>query len=308
MSWPRWLPNPWLTIVALTWGINFSIIKLAYRDFSPEAVALLRFVAMLPLLWLIALAARQLKKVEKGDWPRLLWLGFLASGVYMILFLEGMERASPAQGAIAIATAPIFMALFSILRGQDSFRWSLVWGSALAFGGVVLASPWQKTATGSPMGTVLVVIAAVVWAWSAVGMKTIMEKYPALSAITLSLPGAGLALVPYGLGDVTRLDWPAVTGVGWFAMIYFTVIAGALGFTLYYKGLSEVGPARTGLVQYVIPPIAAIGAYFILRDPMIWRQWAGLALALSGVLVGSGQLQALRRGGPGKKSETMDAA
>lgn len=287
-SWPRNLPHPALIFVVVAWGLNFSIIKLVYHDFTPPAVAVLRILLMAPVLVAWCWFSGTPLKADRADVFKLWLAGAVSSGIYIILFMEGMKLSGAAQGAVMLATAPIFTGFFSILLKQDEFRWNLVWGSMIAFVGVGIVK-YEELVThpGSLMGGVLVLLSAIVWSVGVVMMKPLVARIPPLAAMTISIPGAIFVLIPYGIVAVWNTKWAAVTWVGWFSLIYLIVIAGAGAFVAYYKSLQDIGPARTGMVQYVIPPMAAFGAWMILGSPVSLWQIVGLAVALVGVYFGS---------------------
>ncbi len=278
--------NPYMLFVVLAWGANFSMIKLTLEDFASPATALLRYLWMLPVLVIACRIMGISLKVTRDQLKRLLFAGFIASGVYMIFFLQGMETASPAQGAIALATAPIFISLFAILLKQESFRWGLLAGLVIAFAGVILvALGGGAAAGGSTMGTAIVLCGAVVWAWSVVLMKPLVETIHPFAAMTISAFGAAFALVPYGGYSLMQTDWASVTPKGWGGMAYLAFVAGAMAFSAYYKALQDLGPARTGMIQYLIPPTAAVLSWFIMGEPVSLLRWIGLVVVLAGVYV-----------------------
>jgi drug/metabolite transporter (DMT)-like permease len=272
--------------VVLAWGLNFSVIKLAYQDFSPATVALLRFCGMLPVLILVAKIAGSNLVWPKDDWLKILWVGFLNSGLYMVLFLAGMQGTGATQGAIALATAPVWMSVFAVVFRQESFRWNLILGAILAFAGVALVILGGPVAnfSGKPLGTLLVLASALVWAYSVIVMKPLVSRYGALTIFTLSLPGALLALIPYGIwARVWETDWSAVTPTGWGALAYLILVAGVAAFLAYYKGLADVGAVQTSLTQFFIPPTAAFFSWLILKQNLSFLQFAGLFVLIAGV-------------------------
>lgn len=287
--WPKSFPHPALVFVVLAWGFNFAVIKIAYHDFSPPALALIRFLGMWPVLlgatWLLGGTFRY---PAGPDRTRIIWAGFLASGLYMVLFLEGMQRSGAAQGAITLATAPIFIGLFGVLAKQEPFRWQLLIGSLTAFVGVaIVVLAGNGKVEGTLLGTLLVLASAVVWAWSVIVMRPLLTDAAPVSVLTLSFPGAAIALIPYGGLAVWRTDWSKVSGAGWLALAYLVLVAGVLAFIAYYRGIAEVGPNRTSMTQFFIPPTAAVGAWILLGQPITLGQAFGLAVVILGVYVGS---------------------
>lgn len=275
------LPNPALTVTVVTWGFNFVAIKLAYRDVAPPAVSIVRFLAMLPLLAALTLLAGDSLRYPKGQVLRYLWAGFLFGGVYMVLFLEGMRQASPAEGSIALATIPIWTTMIAAFRGQETLSPRLVAGVGLGFIGVavVIAGGPHGLSIGS-LGTAWVLAAALVWSYSVTLMQPLLVERSPYSVTTLALPGAALALIPYGALATARQDWAAVSLIGWASLSYMVVLAGVLGFATFYLGVRQVGPARSSMVQYFIPFIAAASGWWVLGTPMTWVQGIGFAVVL----------------------------
>lgn len=281
----RW-PHPALVFVVLAWGLNFSIIKIAYLEVSPPALALVRFGAMAVLLVAWCLAGRQSLSYPKGSVGKLLLAGFVGSGVYMVFFLEGMRTAPAALGAIALATSPLFATGLSVALRQDAFTWRLVAGSLVAFGGVAVGIlGGTADSDGSAMGALLVLVAAILWAVSVVIYRGLLKEMTPVRALTLSLPGALPVLAVYGTTAVVTTDWPSVTMHGWGALAYLVFVAGVGAFAAYYRGLADVGPARSSMTQYFVTPVAAIFASFVIPEPPRAAELVSLVIVICGVLL-----------------------
>jgi drug/metabolite transporter (DMT)-like permease len=306
----HWVPLLALSVTVIFWGFNFAMIKMAIDGLNeavpghggePVVAALVRWVLMMPLLYGVCRLMKLDMSLNREEWLPLLIAGFVASGAYMVLFVIGMQTAPASSGAVALATAPIFMAIFSILTKHDRFRWSLLIGSVVAFAGVawVITGRTIGQADGDAKGTLIVLASAIVWAYSVILMKPILARHHPLKVMTLSLPGAGLALIPFGLMPTLQTDWAAVTPQGWIGLTYLIIFAGAIAFTCYYIGLSHLGPARTGMIQYLIPPTAYVGAWLIRGEELRLPQIAGLAVVILGVFIG------VKRWGPAPLSKSV---
>lgn len=264
--------------------MNFVILKLAYREFEPGALGLVRFLAMVPLMFLVAKVMGQQATIAPGDKGRL-WLGgFLASGLYMVLFLEGTQRVTAAQGAIMLATAPLWISFFAILARQEQFRWSLVMGLVVAYAGVgMVILGGGRDLGGSPLGIALTLSSAMVWGLSVVFMNPLLQGAPAVGVFAKALPPAGWIMVPYGAYSVFHTDFGGISGTGWFALAYLVLVAGLASFVLYYVGVQAVGPAQAGMTQYIVPVVTAVGQFFVLGISMTPLQIMGIFVVLGGV-------------------------
>lgn len=283
MTWPRRWPHPGLFFVVLAWGLNFSVIRESYKSFSPEAVAVLRWAGMVPWMYFLAKLAKQDLAMDKPTKWKVWFAGFLSSGVYMAVFVAGMANTSATQGSIALATAPIWITWFAMGLRQEAFRWSAVFGPLVAFSGVVLVISKAGPGQGTIQGTALCLLSAVIWAASVVYLRPILKEQPALKVMTVSLPAAGLAVVPYGMAGVLRVDWAHVTPLGWACMAYLVLVAGSLAFVAYYKTIEDLGPARAGIAQFLVPPTAMVIESCVHWRLPVWTQVVGVGVVLVGV-------------------------
>lgn len=281
-------PNlPLLTTVVL-WAYNFTAIKLVYAEVSAPAVTLSRSVLVWFVFAAICLFLREPIRYPQGTVFRFLLQGFLANGIYMVLFMEGMRHTTPANASIIMAMSPVLTNLFSILAGQEHFRWRVVWGTVVALSGVVMAEMAHGVPTGGTlMGNLMILAAASVWAFAVVVMQSVMGSMNPYRALTLALPGALLALIPYGWTATLRQDWTHLSSSVWVNYVHVVALSGGLAFATYYMGMRQIGPGRATLYQFLIPPLAAVLAWVVLGQPVLPAQWAGLGLAILGVWYGS---------------------
>jgi len=116
-----------------------------------------------------------------------------------------------------------------------------------------------------------------------------------------------LLVVPYGWDDMMAIQWQRIDFTGWWTLGYLALVAGFGAFWAYYKGLADVGPTRTGLTQYLIPPVASILGWLVLGERMGAGEWIGLVCVLAGLaLARPPRLDdpAPSEGGPSKENET----
>lgn len=280
------------------WGFNFVALKLVLVQMSAPAAALVRGLLMYGVLVGICQWKGISLRFPPGTFWRISLQGFLAMGLYMVLFVEGMREAAPAEGAIILGCGPIFTLLIACVAGQEKFRWSILGATMLAFGGVALVvgfSPSVHSSGGLLLGHFLLLASAFVWAGATVVSRPIVAKVDPLQMLTLSMPAGLLTLLPYGLIPTANLDWRGLTVTTWAMMAYFAVAAGVIGFLLFYRGVREVGASGAMLYQYLVSPLAAISGYFVLRAGLHPMQFVGLLVVLGGVALANRERQ--RHGG-----------
>jgi drug/metabolite transporter (DMT)-like permease len=293
------LPNPWLSATVLTWGFNFVAVKLLYQQMTPAAVSIVRFVPMYLLLLLYCALRREPIKYTRESWP-VLWQGFVAMGVYMILFLEGMGLSTAHEGPIMLATAPVFSAIFSVIAKYERFTPGAVIGAIIAFiGTAIVIAAGAKGGPSHLWGNVVLIASAIVWAYGAVLSKPLVKKYSPVQSLTMSMPGAFLVLVPYSIWDAIKhpwTPWADLTAQTWWMLLHVIVGAGIIGFVGFYEGVKDIGPAQAMLYQYFVPIVAAVCSYFVFGRSLNYVQAIGLAVVIGGVAFATqARLAAARR-------------
>ena len=110
-----------LFLMALIWGVNFSIVKFATGLMEPLAFTGLR--VMLAAVVLLSLVfARGRKLPSRSDIMALVALGMLGNGLYQLFFVVGISRTRVGNAALVIAATPAFIAIISRSRGERISR------------------------------------------------------------------------------------------------------------------------------------------------------------------------------------------
>lgn len=278
--------NPYLMATMGTWGLNFVAIKLLYTEMHAGAVALVRFFVMWVVLLAACLVLRIPLRYPKGHSLKILLQGFLAMGFYMVCFFHGMEGSTPAEGAILLGTAPIFTLIVAVLVRQEKFVPRAVPGVLLAFVGVILVVGAQGGIGGGHYEANMTVLkSAIIWAFGTVLSRSIVAaKVHPLALLTLSMPGALIALMPYGWKETFLQPWwQNLDFLGWSMIAYVAIVAGVLGFYWFYQGVREVGASHAMLYQYFVAPLAALSGWLFLGIPLVPLQILGMFVVVGGV-------------------------
>ena len=284
----RFRPNLPLSIVVVFWAFNFVAVKVVYREMTAPVLALVRYFLMWALLVLVCRIRKESLAVEKEDRIRVYLNGFLSMGLYMVLFLGGMANTTASEGAIIMATSPLFTYLLSVIFRWERFRWLALTGSFIAFGGVVMiVAEGNHKGHGTLVGNLMVLAAALAWAISTAFMKPIVTKYRPLPVFTASLPGALPAMLIYGIVPTIHQDFAAISPYGWLMFGHVAILSGVVAFVCFYEGVRQIGPSASTTYQFLVPPVAALFAVLILGDSLLPLQYAGMVIVLAGVFLAS---------------------
>ena len=109
-----------LLLMILIWGSNFSIVKMALRDFPEIPFNVMRMiVGTTVFLTVIAAtpARARLKTLTRQDWTQLVFLGAVGTFLYQFCFVAAVKRTSVGNGSLIIGVSPIVIALMSAVVG-----------------------------------------------------------------------------------------------------------------------------------------------------------------------------------------------
>ena len=285
-----WLTNALLLVMALIWGVNFSVLKLGTAYLAPVAFNGLRLLLAASVLGAIALVARRHRMPSRGDALRLALLGVLGHGLYQLLFILGIARSTAGTAALVMAAGPAFTGIVGrLLRVERPTRraWMGIALQLTGMLGVVYGSATHAAgaADASTLGPVLILAAALTWACYAVLLKPFAERVEPIQLSAWTLLGGVATLGAFAVPDLVRLDYAAVPAPAWFAVGYSGLLAMVVAYLFYYRGVRVVGPVRTAMFSNLQPIVALVVAYLTLGErPGPWQLF-GAVLIAAGLLV-----------------------
>src|SRR2546427_61121 len=103
--------------LVIVWGVNFPIVKIAFREMTPMVFNALRFggatVLLLAVLW------RAGEPVPpKAMWLRLVGLGLVGHAIYQVSFINGLARTTAGNSSLILSMVPLFVAMLSAALPQ----------------------------------------------------------------------------------------------------------------------------------------------------------------------------------------------
>ena len=134
------------------------------------------------------------------------------------------------------------------------------------------------------MGIGGVLAAAFLQSFSAVWVKRINAKLPAVSKVA---GGLFLAIPAYLLTwYFADRHWPvSLSHISLASILYLGVIATTIGFALYYFVLTHLAATRVALITLITPVLALLLGNTINNEPLTMRVISGTALILAALIV-----------------------
>ncbi len=271
-----------LFLVYVVWGSTYLGIHLALESGLPplSVISGTRFVLAGSVLYAI-LRWRGVAAPTRAQWKTLAVMGlcllFLGNG--MVVMAE--RDVSSGLAAVAVASVPLWMALFSAFRGGQVSRGEWL-GIAIGFVGVLWLNAGSSL-TATPKGLVFLLIAPLGWAAGSIWSRGRDLPSPFMAAAGQMLCG-GLILVSAGLLRGERIDaLPSLQGV--LSVGYLTVFGSIIAFTAYVWLLHNVRPVLASSYAYVNPVIAVALGVWIAHERFSVSDLGAMAVVLAGVVV-----------------------
>ena len=107
-----------LVAMALIWGVNASVMKLAVTEMPPLVFNAARLGLASIALVALALGVRR-TALTRRDVGALLLLGVLGTGLYQFFMIEGLARTRAGTTALILSSGPAFVALFGRMLGVE---------------------------------------------------------------------------------------------------------------------------------------------------------------------------------------------
>jgi drug/metabolite transporter (DMT)-like permease len=269
-----------LATVYLVWGSTYLGIKVALESYPPFAMAAVRFfLAGIVLFGWLRFSGTP--SPTRAQWKNTAITGtfLLAGGNGLVCFAE--QTVSSSLAAVAVASMPLFAAVFAGMYGKWPHRWDWL-GLAIGFAGVVLLNLGGEM-RASPAGAVALIVAPLAWAFGSVWSKQRDMPGPWMSTAAQMITGSiALGLIALAMGE----QWPASpTARATAALVYLAVFGSIAAFTAYIYLLNTVRPALATSYAYVNPPIAVLFGVLLLDEPFGAMEAVAMTVIIAGVAV-----------------------
>jgi drug/metabolite transporter (DMT)-like permease len=276
-----------LLVMAIIWGVNFSVVKISLVEMSPLAFNSLRFSLSSALtLGALRLIERDIS-FAREDWWRLLGLGIIGNTFYQLLFINGIDLTTAGNSSLILATPPIFVSIIGTVSGLERLRkraWLGIFLSFVGIAAIVFCSGQGLSLVGGTMlGNLLTLGAAACWSVYTVLAKPLMERYSPLRVTTLAMVSGTFFLDLGSIPAWLAQDWAAVSWKGWLGLVFSGSLAIALNYVIWNLGVRKVGGARTAVYSNLVPVIGLITAWLTLGEQILLLQVAGAAVIFVGI-------------------------
>ncbi len=283
-----------MLLVALIWGVNFSVTKGVFPRFPPLAFTGVRFVLASLLLVPLVRHLEGSEPLPRKVLTRLVVLGVVGNTLYQLGFISGLARTTASNSALILAAMPSIVALLAVALRFEPLRLRVLGGVLVATAGVVLVVAARGAGFGETTlaGDFLTLGAVICWAGYTLGLRLVPPEVSPLRVTMITTVAGAPGLLLAGIPEMADMDWSAIGWQGWAAMAYATILSLGVAYLIWNRSVQVVGPSRTVIYMCLTPLVAVATAAAFLGERPQPLQAVGAVLILGGVLATRGSAPA----------------
>ena len=274
-----------LTIII--WGTTFISTKVLLIDFQPVEILFFRFI--IGFLVLLAAHPHRLKTQDYRQELAYAAAGLCGICLYYLLENIALTYTLASNVGVIISVAPFFTAILAHLlpHSRETLRPQFFVGFLVAMAGIVLISFGGSKLALNPMGDLLAVLAALVWAVYSLLTKQIGSFDHPLILSTRRIFFYGiLFMLPALYFFDFQLDFSRFANATYlWNILYLGFGASALCFVTWNFAVKQLGAVKTSVYIYMIPVITVITSVLILHEPLTVFSLIGTVLTLLGLFL-----------------------
>ena len=269
------------------WGTTFISTKVLLTRFQPVEILFIRFV--IGFLALCIAAPRRLHTTGRKHELTFALAGLSGICLYYLLENIALTYTLASNVGVIISIAPFFTALLSrfFLHSEEKLHPRFFAGFLVAIVGIVLISFSGSKLQLNPLGDLLAVAAAFVWAcYSLLTRKISSFGYPVLLTTRRTFFYGLLFMLPTLFffdfhPQLSAFTCPAVL----LNLLYLGLGASALCFVTWNFAVKELGALKTSVYIYAVPVITVLTSALILHEPLTPATGFGAMLTLAGLVL-----------------------
>jgi len=275
-----------LIAVYLIWGSSFLAIRLAVSGsgaFPPYTFAALRTLIAGALLLGWSLSRGHSLAI---GWPSFRWLAFTGillwvGGHSLVIWAE--QRMDSGLAALIFASTPLWSVFLAGFWSRGEWNFRRFFPALVGFIGVALVLPLNGTPLGGGLmidGAALL-LSAFFWALGSVLGSGPARDLPITVSTGLQLFSAGIVnlLIAALAGETLAAPGLRAALAGTHLILLGTVVA----YLAYAHTVRTLPISWVMSFAYVNPVVAMALGYFVLREPITFRAFAGTAIVVGSV-------------------------
>ena len=271
------------------WSTGFIGAKYIVPYAEPFTFLTIRYFLAALILFAIAYAFKQPLKLNKEQFRASFAVGMLLHVIYIGgVFYAVSLGVSAGISAVIVSIQPVLVSLLAVPLLGERLRWVQVVGLFLGVAGIALlllpkVFQGDYTASTSIVGIVICVIALLGTSGGYLVQKKLGGEIPFLSGTGAQYAISAIAFAVLSVATEDQIiQWVPEFFFGLAWIVFMLSIASIV---LLYGMLRTGTASKVSSLYYLVPPVAAIQAYFLFDEVIGLVGIIGMALAGLGVVL-----------------------
>ena len=280
-----------LFLSVLFWAGNFIVGKYAsYYQIPPFSLNFYRWF----FAWLILLPFTYKEIISKKNYilenyKFYILLGITSVTIFNSIVYYSLNFTQVISGVLMISTIPVMIMFISSILKIERTNIFQILGVICSFIGVILiitkANFDLLVNLDFNKGDLTMVVAMLSWATYSALLKKRKHELSQLSLLEVIITFGLIFLIPiyiteYSLGFEITLNKPFIL-----VLIYVVLFPGLAAFICWIKGISLIGPNRSGVFLHLMPILSALMAMIIFKEKFMLYHLLGAFFILSGIIL-----------------------
>jgi DME family drug/metabolite transporter len=289
-----------IAAAAFLWGVSAALgravftgrlaLGAASRSIDPLILSQTRTTFSLLVLLALLVGAKgwQRIKLPARDLAYCFLLGTLGVAVSNYFYYVAIQRTNVAIAIIVQYTAPVWVLVYVVARGQQKLSLQKVIAVALAVAGIVLVIGISGLKQGASSGldsygVIAALLASFSFAFYNVAGHRILGRYDRWRVLVWTLAAAAAFWL------FVNPPWKVITAhyvpAQWIFLFVFSMISVLGAFSLYFLGLQHLEPTRAIVASCLEPVFSILLAAVLLGEVLRPIQTLGIVLVLAAIVI-----------------------
>ncbi len=280
-----------LFLSVLFWSGNFIVGKFAsHYQIPPFSLNFYRwFFAWIILAPFTLSEIIEKKNYIKENYKLFIILGITSVTIFNSIVYYSLNFTQVISGVLMISTIPVMIMFISSILKIEKTNIFQILGVIFSFIGVILIVTKANIELLKNLdfnkGDLTMVMAMFSWATYSALLKKKKHELSQLTLLQVIISFGLIFLIPvyiieFKMGYLIKLNTPFIL-----VLTYVVLFPGLASFICWIKGISLIGPNRSGVFLHLMPILSAIMAMIIFDEKFMFYHFLGAIFILTGIIL-----------------------